>query len=57
MNQKLQNSKHNSTPCFEFDVYSPPKNPLPTQNKPSKLVQSEQPKPKSDDYDYGGPGF
>ena len=57
MNQKLKDSQRNSTPCFEFDVYSPPKNPLPTQNKPPKPIQSEQPKPKSDDYDYGGPGF
>ena len=57
MNRKLRDSEHNSTPCFEFEVHSQPKYPLPTQNKPSKLVQSEQPKPKSDDYDYGGPGF
>ena len=57
MNRKLRDSEHNSTPCFEFEVYSQPKYPLPTQNKPPQPVQSEQPKPKSDDYDYGGPGF
>ena len=57
MNRKLRDSEHNSTPCFEFEVYSQPKYPLPTQNKPPQPVQPEQPKPKSDDYDYGGPGF
>ncbi|MBR7540273.1 hypothetical protein KC221_29240, partial [Mycobacterium tuberculosis] len=38
MNRKLRDSEHNSTPCFEFDVYSPPKNPLLTRNERSKLV-------------------
>jgi len=57
MNRKLRDSEHNSTPCFEFEVYSQPKYPLPTQNKPPQPVQPEQPKLKSDDYDYGGPGF
>ena len=57
MNRKLRDSEHNSTPCFEFEVHSQPKYPLPTQNKPPQPVQPEQPKPKSDDYDYGGPGF
>ena len=57
MNRKLRDSEHNSTPCFEFEVHSQPKYPLPMQNKPPQPVQPEQPKPKSDDYDYGGPGF
>jgi len=57
MNRKLRDSEHNSTPCFEFEVHSQPKYPLPMQNKPPQSVQPEQPKPKSDDYDYGGPGF
>jgi hypothetical protein len=54
MNQKLKDSQRNSTPCFEFDVYSPPKNPLPTQNKPLNRFNPNS-QPKSDDYDYGGP--
>ncbi|MDV5263264.1 plasmid mobilization protein, partial [Acinetobacter baumannii] len=54
MNRKLRDSEHNSTPRFEFEVHSQPNYPLPMQNKPP---QPEQPKPKSDDYDYGGPGF
>lgn len=57
MNRKLRDSEHNSTPCFEFEVYSQPKYPLSMQDKTTKPVQSEQPKPKSDDYDYGGPVF
>lgn len=57
MNRKLRDSEHNSTPCFEFEVHSQPKYPLPMQNKPPQSVQPERPKPKSDDYDYGGPGF
>ena len=57
MNRKLRDSEHNSTPCFEFEVYCQPKYPLAMQNKHPQPVQSEQPKPKSDDYDYGGPGF
>lgn len=57
MNRKLRDSEHNSTPCFEFEVYSQPKYPLSMQDKTTKPVQSEQPKPKSDDYDYGGPIF
>ena len=57
MNRKLRDSEHNSTPCFEFEVYCQPKYPLSMQDKTTKPVQSEQPKPKSDDYDYGGPVF
>jgi hypothetical protein len=57
MNRKLRDSEHNSTPRFEFEVHSQPNYPLPMQNKPPQPVQPEQPKPKSDDYDYGGPGF
>lgn len=57
MNRKLRDSEHNSTPCFEFEVYSQPKYPLSMQDKTTKPVQSEQQKPKSDDYDYGGPVF
>lgn len=57
MNRKLRDSEQNSTPRFEFEVHSQPNYPLPMQNKPPQPVQPEQPKPKSDDYDYGGPGF
>ena len=57
MNRKLKDSQHNSMPCFEFEVYSQPKYSLPTQNKTPQPVQPEQPKPKSDDYNYGDPGF
>ena len=57
MNEKLEDSRRNSTPCFEFEVHSQPKYSLPMQNKPPQPVQPKQPKPKSDDYDYGGPGF
>ncbi|MFH3799544.1 plasmid mobilization protein, partial [Acinetobacter baumannii] len=57
MNRKLRDSEHNSTPRFEFEVHSQPNYPLPMQNKPPQPVQPEQPKPKSDDYDYGGSGF
>nr|WP_250540681.1 hypothetical protein [Acinetobacter pittii] len=53
----MRDSEHNSTPCFEFEVYCQPKYPLAMQNKPPQPVQSEPVQPKADDYDYGGPGF
>lgn len=57
MNEKLEDSKRNSTPCFEFEVHSLPEYVLPIQNTPPKRTQSEPVQPKADDYDYGGPGF
>ena len=57
MNEKLEDSRRNSTPCFEFEVHSLPEYVLPIQNTPPKRTQSEPVQPKADDYDYGGPGF
>jgi len=57
MNEKLEDSRRNSTPCFEFKVHSLPEYVLPIQNTPPKRTQSEPVQPKADDYDYGGPGF
>ena len=57
MNEKLEDSKRNSTPCFEFEVHSLPEYVLPIQNTLPKRTQSEPVQPKADDYDYGGPCF
>ena len=57
MNRTLKDSQHNSTPCFEFEVYSQPEYQLPTQNRTPQPIQPEPTQPKSDDYDHGGPGF
>ena len=57
MNEKLEDSKRNSTPCFEFEVHSLPEYLLPIQNTLPKRTQSEPVQPKADDYDYGGPCF
>ena len=57
MNETLEDSRRNGTPCFEFEVHSRPESVLPIQNTPPKLTQSEPVQPKTDDYDYGGPGF
>jgi hypothetical protein len=35
MNQKLKDSQRNSTPCFEFEVYSQPKIHYPRRISPS----------------------
>jgi len=57
MNQTLEDSRRNGTPCFEFEVHSLPEYELPIQNTPPKLNQSEPIQPKADDYDYDSPGF
>ena len=57
MNEKLEDSRRNSTPCFEFEVHSLSEYVLPIQNTPPKRTQSEPVQPKADDYDYGGPCF
>lgn len=57
MNETLEDSRRNGTPCFEFEVHSLPEYVLPIQNTLPKRTQSEPVQPKADDYDYGGPCF
>ena len=58
MTQKLHHAQHDPRPMFEFQVQSTKEESITqTLEQPSPQIQPEQAKPKSDDYDFGGPDF
>ncbi|MHA3053669.1 MobA/MobL family protein [Acinetobacter sp. ANC 4640] len=58
MTQKLHHAQHDPSPMFEFQVQSTKEQSITqTLEQPSPQIQPEQAKPKSDDYDFGGPDF
>jgi len=58
INQNLHHAQDHPAPCIEFRVHSKPEQPIhPQHNQQPRPIQSEQNKPKSDNYDFGDPGF
>ena len=58
MTQKLHHAQHDPRPMFDFQVQSTKEESITqTLEQPSPQIQPEQAKPKSDDYNFGGPHF